>query len=102
MTENDTDTKERIDAIPESAYVLGIDAKGRIHLHDMGDPDRVWVVVDSSCEHYKAFDGSIASWIDYTAEHIGWKCRHFVERPAFAGLFEDKELPPTRAEVLKN
>ena len=101
-----TDTppaKERIDAIPPSARVLGIDADGRPHLYHLEHPLEIWVLTadHESCVHYVAApDRSLVDWALFVDDRCGWDRRHRIEEPAFSGLFDGEPVPPTRLEVI--
>ena len=100
--ESGTD-RERIDAIPRRASVVGIDTDGRAHLSSIYGDLEIWVLNSEGTEvvHYaNGGDRELSSWVEFVAERCGWKTRHRVELPAGAGLFDDEALPPTRSEVL--
>lgn len=103
MTESTTNRKERIDAIPPSARVLGIDAAGRPHLYDLAHPLEIWVLnrAHDTCVHYvEAADRSLVDWALFVDDKCGWDRRHRIEAPAFSGLFDGEVTPPARSEVL--
>lgn len=95
--------KERIDAIPETAAVLGIDSADRPHLfaHRHGRT-AIWVLdpAGDTCEHFLATERPLSAWVAFVADRTGWRVRHHVEKPAGADLFDAEATPPTREEVL--
>ena len=101
---NDTpDAKERIDAIPRTARVLGIDDHGRTHLYDLRHPLEIWVVDTEAerCVHYREIgESSLVDWALFVADDYGWDTRHHIEKQAFEGLLDPEPTPPTREEVL--
>lgn len=97
--------KERIDAIPRSARVLGTDAAGRHHLYSLAHPAAVWVVDADGreCLHYTALgERTLTAWVLFVADRCGWDRRHHVEKGAFDGLLDPEPTPPTREQVLAN
>ena len=103
MSESTPNDKERIDAIPRSARVLGIDAAGRPHLYDLRHPLEIWVLnrAADACVHYvEAGESSLVDWALFVADKCGWDRRHRIEEPAFSGLFDAEATPPRREEVL--
>ena len=102
LKESGTD-RECIDAIPRRASVVGIDTEGRAHLSSIYGELEIWVLNEAGTEvvHYaNGGDRELSEWVAFVAERCGWDVRHRVELPAGAGLLDDEDLPPTRAEVL--
>lgn len=101
MFMTDTERKERIDAIPRHASVLGVDSNNRVHLFDHR-PTEIWVVDrhGTRCLHYVATPKPLSEWVAFVAERCGWDRRHRVELGAGERLFDSEPTPPTRAEVL--
>lgn len=103
MSTTTTNDKERIDAIPPRAAVLGIDAAGRPHLFAHGDPLDVWVLDPdaTAVAHHEAITTRpLSAWVGFVADRCGWDVRHRIEDPPFTGLLEAERTPPTRAELL--
>jgi len=97
------DDRERIDAIPRRASVVGIDTNGRAHLASIYGDLEIWVLNERGTDvvHYATGgDRELTAWVEFVGERCGWDVRHRVELPAGAGLLEDEELPPTRSQVL--
>lgn len=101
MSNEETDTKERIAAIPRSASVLGVDSAGRVHLF-AHHPTEIWVVDDSGteCLHYLTTSKPLSEWVDFVEQKCGWQRRHRIELDAGERLLDPEPAPPTRAEVL--
>jgi len=95
--------RERIDAIPRRAVVLGIDAADRPHLFTTGSTYEIWVLNadGTQCVHHVGpTERPPSEWVAFVAEKCGWNVRHRVEAPAGAGLLATTPTPPTRREVL--
>lgn len=101
MSTTDYDGKERIDAIPERATVLGIDTEGRVHLFSHRHTTEIWVS-DAAREYVELYERTTrppSAWAQFVASDCGWDCRHRIEKPAGADLFDPEATPPTREEV---
>lgn len=103
MTNKTTNDKERIDAIPRGAHVLGVDAEGRTHLFALGHPLDIWVVDPDGGEclhHEEIYQQSLLDWAMFVGERCGWDVRHGIEKAPGEDLFDPEPVPPTREEVL--
>ena len=101
MSTTDTDSKERIAAIPRHASVLGVDSHDRVHLFTHR-PTEIWVVTrdGTECLHYVRTTKRLSEWVAFVDGRRGWERRHRVELGAGDRLLDPEPSPPTRAEVL--
>jgi hypothetical protein len=97
------DDRERIDAIPPRAVVLGIDTEDRPHLFTTGREYEIWVLDETGTEcvhHVGPTARPPSEWVAFVAQKCGWACRHRIELDAGEGLLDPEATPPTRAEVI--
>jgi len=97
------DDRERIDAIPRQAVVLGIDDHHRAHLFTTGSTYEIWVLNaagDACVHHVGPTERPPSEWVAFVDERCGWTVRQQVELRPGEGLLDDEELPPTRSEVI--